>query len=275
MAEQTQTQTDEIQSDMFPLVVTLAEAAEADWDQTCTRLRRAVAELGGAKGQRFAVRSSGTAEDLAGASFAGQYETVLDVGLDELPEAVRQVLDSAASARVAAYRQAHREADAAAAPDPSESKMAVLVQVMVAADVAGVAFTANPVTGARGEVVITAVRGLGERLVAGEATGDQWVVRDGQARCTRAVEQAINADQARQVAELARRAEGHSGTPQDLEWAITDTTGADGATRPGRLDAARPRLLDAQLTARRVAPRAHDATVCRLAAGTDRPRRAA
>jgi rifampicin phosphotransferase len=265
MAEQTQT--DEIQGDMFPLVVTLAEAAgldptrmeallgtkaanlarlagadfpvpagvvvtpaaEADWEQARARLRRAVAELGGAKGQRFAVRSSGTAEDLAGASFAGQYETVLDVGLDELPEAVRQVLDSAASARVAAYRQAHREADAAAALDPSESKMAVLVQVMVTADVAGVAFTANPVTGARGEVVITTVRGLGERLVAGEATGDQWVVRDGQARCTRATEQAITAEQARQVAELARRAEAHFGTPQDLEWAIGgDTTGADG-----------------------------------------------
>src|SRR6266487_4936948 len=127
MAEQTQT--DEIQGDMSPLVVTLAEAAdldptrleallgtkaanlarlagagfpvpagvvvtpaaEADWDQTCTRLRRAAAELGGATGQRFAVRSSGTAEDLVGASFAGQYETILNVGLDELPEAVRQV----------------------------------------------------------------------------------------------------------------------------------------------------------------------------------------
>jgi phosphohistidine swiveling domain-containing protein len=267
MTKQTQTQPDEIQGDMFPLVVTLAEAADldptrleallgtkaanlarlaragfpvppgvvvtpaatADWEQTRARLRRAAAELGGGRGQRFAVRSSGTAEDLVGASFAGQYETVLDVGLDELPEAVRQVLDSAASARVAAYRQAHLEADAAAALDPSESKMAVLVQVMVAADAAGVAFTANPVTGARGEVVITAVRGLGERLVAGEATGDQWLVCDGQASCTRSTEQAITAEQARQVAELARRVEAHFATPQDLEWAIsTDTTSADG-----------------------------------------------
>ncbi|HEX8929481.1 MAG TPA: PEP/pyruvate-binding domain-containing protein, partial [Actinomycetota bacterium] len=266
MAEQTQT--DQIQGEMFPPVVTLAEAAgldparleallgtkaanlarlagagfpvpagvvvtpaaEADWEQACARLRSAAAELGGATGQRFAVRSSGTAEDLVGASFAGQYETVLNVGLDQLPQAVRQVLDSAASARVAAYRQAHREADAAAALDPSGSKMAVLVQVMVAADAAGVAFSANPVTGARGEVVLTAVRGLGERLVAGEATGDQWVVRDGQAQCTRATEQAITAEQARQVAALARRVEAHFGTPQDLEWAISsdDTSGASG-----------------------------------------------
>jgi rifampicin phosphotransferase len=267
MAEQTQTQTDELQGDMSPLVVTLAEAArleptrleallgtkaanlarlagvgfpvpagvvvtpagEADWKQTCARLRSAVAELGGGTGQRFAVRSSGTAEDLVGASFAGQYETVLDVGLDQLAEAVRQVLDSAASARVASYRQAHLQADATAALDPSGSTMAVLVQVMVAADAAGVAFTANPVTGARDEVVVTAVRGLGERLVAGEATGDQWVVRDGQARCTRATEQAITAEQAGQVAALARRVEAHFATPQDLEWAIaTDTSGADG-----------------------------------------------
>jgi rifampicin phosphotransferase len=267
MAEQTQAQTDELQGDMFPLVVTLAEAAGldptrmeallgtkatnlarlagagfpvpagvvvtpaavADWEQACARLRRAAAVLGGATGQRFAVRSSGTAEDLVGASFAGQYETVLDVGLDELPEAVRQVLDSAASARVAAYRQAHAKADATAALDPSESKMAVLVQVMVAADAAGVAFSANPVTGDRDEVVLTAVRGLGERLVAGQATGDQWIVRDGQARCTRATEQAISADQARQIADLARRVEAHFGTPQDLEWAIASgAAGADG-----------------------------------------------
>src|SRR6266545_3179071 len=207
-----------------PAGVVVTSAAEADWDQTCARLLQAAAELAGRQDQRFAVRSSATSEDLAGASFAGQYETVLDVGLDQVPEAVRHVLDSAASARVSAYRQAHSQA---AVADPSGSGMAVLVQVMVAADAAGVAFTANPVTGDRGEVVVTAVRGLGERPVAGEATGDQWVVRDGQARCTRAVEQAINADQARQVAELARRVQAYFATPQDLEWAITDTTGAD------------------------------------------------
>jgi rifampicin phosphotransferase len=209
-----------------PAGVVVTSAAAADWEQTCALLLRAAAELAGCQGQRFAVRSSATAEDLAGASFAGQYETVLDVSLDQLPEAVRHVLDSAASARVSAYRQAHSQA---AIPDPSGSGMAVLVQVMVAADAAGVAFTANPVTGDRGEVVVTAVRGLGERLVAGEATSDQWVVRDGQVRCTRAVEQAINADQARQVAELARRVQAHFAAPQDLEWAISDdTTGADG-----------------------------------------------
>jgi len=216
-----------------PAGVVVTATAAADWDQACSRLRTEAAGLGGGPGPRFAVRSSAAAEDLAGASFAGQYETVLDVGLDELPDAVRRVVDSAGAARVAAYRQAHPEAGTTAAPagDPSGSSaaMAVLVQAMVPASAAGVAFTANPLTGDRDEVVITAVRGLGERLVAGEATGDQWVVRDGHARRTRATEQAITADQARQIATLARRVHAHLGAPQDLEWAITiDPTGTEG-----------------------------------------------
>jgi len=202
-------------------------AAAADWDQAYARLRSAAAELGGPN-QRFAVRSSASAEDLAGASFAGQYETVLDVGLDELPQAVRQVVDSAASARVAAYRQAHPQA-APAKSSGVGAGMAVLVQVMVPADAAGVAFTANPLTGDRDEVVISAVRGLGERLVGGQATGDQWIVRHGHTRRRRATEQAISADQAGQIATLARRVHAHLGSPQDLEWAITtDPSSTDG-----------------------------------------------
>jgi phosphohistidine swiveling domain-containing protein len=211
-----------------PAGVVVTAAAAADWDQAWTRLRRAVAGFGG-RDRRFAVRSSATAEDLAGASFAGQYETVLDARLDELPDAVRQVVDSAASARVAAYLQAHPQAAPANSPG-SGAGMAVLVQVMVPAEAAGVAFTANPLTGDRDEVVITAVPGLGERLVAGQATGDQWIVRHGQARRTRATEQAISADQARQIATLARRVHAHLGSPQDLEWAIaTDPSDRDGA----------------------------------------------
>jgi len=208
--------------------VVVTPAAAAEGAQAHGRLHAVAAELGGPD-QRFAVRSSASAEDLAGASFAGQYETVLDVGLDELAEAVRRVVDSAASGRVAAYRQAHPQA-APADPPGSGGGMAVLVQVMVPADAAGVAFTANPLTGARDEIVISAVPGLGEPLVAGQATGDQWVVRDGQARRTRASEQAISANQARQIATLARRVHAHLGSPQDLEWAITtDPSGRDGA----------------------------------------------
>jgi rifampicin phosphotransferase len=211
-----------------PAGVVVTAAAAADWDQAYGPLHAVAAELGGPD-QRFAVRSSARAEDLAGASYAGQYETVLDVGLDELPQAVRQVLDSAASARVTAYRHAHPQAAPAHSPG-SGAGMAVLIQVMVPADAAGVAFTANPLTGDRDEVVISAVPGLGEPLVSGQATGDQWIVRHGQARRTRATEQAITADQARQIATLARRVHAHLGSPQDLEWAITtDPSGRDGA----------------------------------------------
>jgi phosphohistidine swiveling domain-containing protein len=210
-----------------PAGVVVTPAAATDWAQAYARLHAVAAELGGPD-QQFAVRSSATAEDLAGASFAGQYETVLDVGLDELPDAVRRVVDSAASARVAAYRHAHPQA-APADPPGSGGGMAVLVQVMVPADAAGVAFTANPLTGDRDQVVISAVRGLGERLVAGQATGDQWIVRDDQARRTRATEPAITADQAGQIATLARRVHAHLSSPQDLEWAITtDPSGRDG-----------------------------------------------
>jgi rifampicin phosphotransferase len=217
----------------FPVpagVVVTEAAAAAHWDQASAQLRTAAAELGGPN-QRFAVRSSAAAEDLAGASYAGQYETVLDVRLDELPQAVRQVVNSATSARVAAYRQAHPQA-AVADPSGSGAGMAVLVQVMVPADAAGVAFTANPVSGDRDEVVISAVPGLGERLVAGQATGDQWIVRDGHTRRTQTTEQAITADQAGRIATLARRVHAYFGTPLDLEWAITtdpsDSAGAGG-----------------------------------------------
>jgi rifampicin phosphotransferase len=189
-------------------------AAEGRLRETPAQILEAAAELGV---ERFAVRSSGTAEDLEGASFAGQYETFLDVRVDDLPAAVGRVFDSASASRVAAYR----EARAGATGESSGSRMAVLVQVMVGADASGVAFTANPVTGKRGEVVITAARGLGERLVSGEAVGDEWVVRGDEASCRRESEGAINAQQAVEVVELARRMEGHFGSPQDIEWAIS------------------------------------------------------
>src|ERR671912_811937 len=137
-------------------------AAEEHLGEMSAQILEAAAGLGA---QRFAVRSSGTAEDLEGASFAGQYETFLDVRIDELPAAVGRVFDSAHASRVAAYRDARTEVTG----ETAAPSMAVVVQVMVTADSAGVAFTANPMTGERGEVVITAVRGLGERLVSGAA----------------------------------------------------------------------------------------------------------
>jgi pyruvate,water dikinase len=194
------------------LVVT--PAAEGRWGEASPRLLEAAAGLGA---ERFAVRSSGTAEDLEGASFAGQYETILGVPLGGLPEAVRRVFDSAGASRVSAYREARGEASAGS----GRPRMAVLVQAMVEADSSGVAFTANPVTGRRDEVIVTAVRGLGERLVSGDAVGDEWVVRGEDATLRRESEGALTARRALEVAGLARRVEAHFGPPQDVEWAIS------------------------------------------------------
>lgn len=175
-----------------------------------TALHQAARELGDGA---LAVRSSAVAEDGATASFAGQFATVLDVrGVAALEAAVRACWASARSARVAAYRAGRDQAD--------EPGFAVLVQRMVRADAAGVAFTANPVTGDRDEVAISAVCGLGERLASGEAIPGEWVVRGDEADCRRTAEGALTARQARDVAAHARRIADHFGGPQDVEWAI-------------------------------------------------------
>jgi pyruvate,water dikinase len=171
---------------------------------------RAAARLGDGP---LAVRSSIAAEDLPGASFAGQYESILDVrGADALAAAVTRVRASVETERVRRYQD-----------DVAGSQLAavgVVVQEQVPADAAGVAFTANPVTGATDEVVVSAVRGLGERLVSGEADPDEWVVRDRQVTRVRVPEDSLNEDQILEVAAVARRVEAHFGFPVDIEWAF-------------------------------------------------------
>jgi rifampicin phosphotransferase len=163
----------------------------------------------------LAVRSSAVAEDLADASFAGQYESFLGVRGDAaLLDAVRRCRESVHAARVDHYRSARA--------GTADDRIAVLVQRMVDAEAAGVAFTANPVTGTRGEVTITAARGLGERVVAGEAVGDEWVVDAAGVRRRRLVDGAIDTRRAGEIAELARRVEAHFNVPQDIEWAVAD-----------------------------------------------------
>jgi len=174
-------------------------------------LHAGVAELGG---NPVAVRSSAVAEDLPGASFAGQYETFLNVrGEEALEAAVKQCWASAFNPRIVAYREVQ---------GVRAGGMAVLIQKMVPADAAGVAFSANPVSGDRDEVVVNAVCGLGERLVSGEISPDEWTAKNGQVHCQRAPEEAIQIDKVRDIAETARRVESHFGTPQDIEWALAD-----------------------------------------------------
>ncbi|MTI84335.1 MAG: hypothetical protein FH756_10605 [Firmicutes bacterium] len=158
----------------------------------------------------LAVRSSGVAEDLAGASFAGQYETILGVrGPAAVSDAVRKCWASAFSSHIQTY-QANREQDT--------DRMAVLIQPVIEADAAGVAFTANPVSGDLSETVVSAVRGLGERIVSGQVSPDEWVVREGRAVCLSSPENALNEREVLAVAELARNVENYFGAPQDIEW---------------------------------------------------------
>jgi rifampicin phosphotransferase len=118
-------------------------------------VRRAYAELGGGD-RAVAVRSSATAEDLPGTSFAGQQETYLNVrGEEELLEAVRRCWASLWTDRAIGYRLTM-------GIDQRSVSMAVVVQILVPAEVSGVLFTANPTTGARNEMVVSSSYGLGE-----------------------------------------------------------------------------------------------------------------
>src|SRR5262249_55610984 len=146
----------------------------------------------------FAIRSSAVAEDLHDASFAGQYLTLLDVpGPDAVFEAVRRCVASASTARVKAYAKAHNV-------EWTRATIAVLIQEMVPADAAGVAFSADPRTGDN-QVVLSAVRGIGERLVSGEAAADEWVVRDGKAEPVVQPEYAVDESTVLRIAQLVRR----------------------------------------------------------------------
>jgi rifampicin phosphotransferase len=192
------------------IVVTASTLEEPDLDG---QLQAAAARLGG---DRFAVRSSGAAEDLPDASYAGLYESSLNVPAEQLGAAVRRCFAAAASQRVAAYHERHGSVTGG---------MAVLIQVMVDPITAGVAFTAHPVTGDRTQTVVTAVTGLGERLVSGETTGEEWTMTaDRGAAVTRHSldgKPVVTARQAQAVARLAVRiADWFGGRPQDIEWAI-------------------------------------------------------
>jgi phosphohistidine swiveling domain-containing protein len=190
-------------------VVLTAAAADMTADERRSLLRAAAGDMGIGP---FAVRSSGIAENGAQHSYAGIFESVLNVTADDLPAAVDRCLASAHAPRAATYECA------------GTVRMAVIIQRMVAAAAAGVALSADPITGDRRTCVVTAIRGAGERLVSGAALGDEWTVRDGAAIVRRRPEAAIGRRQAIRVARQARRIADARGTPQDIEWA----TDADG-----------------------------------------------
>jgi pyruvate,water dikinase len=144
----------------------LAEALDA-------AVARLVGEVAAAGYEpRFAVRSSALGEDGSAASYAGLHETELDVAPAEIAGAVRRCWASLWSPAAVAYRR-RRELSAAGAA------MAVVVQALVPADAAAVVFTRHPVTGRDDQLVLTAVRGLGDAMVAGTVTPDTFVIDRG------------------------------------------------------------------------------------------------
>ncbi len=170
-------------------------------------------EIGGG---RVAVRSSAVGEDSKDASFAGQYETILNVeGARALREAVSRCLGSTRTARAVSYRESQTEQDSVT--------MSVVVQRMVDAKAAGVLFTVDPVSARRDHIVIDAVQGLGEALVSGAATPDHWrVARDGEVLACelQGDSPCLDIAQIAALVEGALDAEKKSGEPLDMEWAI-------------------------------------------------------
>jgi rifampicin phosphotransferase len=189
-----------------------------------------------------AVRSSATAEDLPWASFAGQQDTYLNiVGTDAVLDALRRCWASLWTERAVSYRSAN-------GIDNATVRIAVVVQRMIEPRVAGVLFTANPVTGHRGHMVIDASPGLGEAVVSGSVNPDHFVVdaagavverRLGDKRVvvrslpgggTEQVVRPANTEQPclsdgqiRDLTALGRRVQAHYRAPQDIEWVLDGT----------------------------------------------------
>ena len=205
-------------------------------------IEQAYGELAQTVGDVPAVagRSSATAEDLPGASFAGQQESYLNLrGEAAVLDAVQRCWASLWTARAIAYRARQNI-------DPARVSLAIVVQVMVPAAASGIMFTANPLSGVRDELVIDAAWGLGEAIVGGLVTPDHVVVD----KVTGAIKQSTIADkevmtvrtatgtEERPVEEQRRRApvletaqvaelgklgaaiEAYYGEPQDIEWCL-------------------------------------------------------
>ncbi len=211
-------------------------------DDMAAEIRTAYDRLANVNGQAVAVRSSATAEDLRGASFAGQQETYLNVrDAGALLEAVRACWASLWTARAMAYRERQNI-------EPASVSLAVVVQRMVPAEAAGIMFTADPVGGGRDRVVISAVWGLGEAVVGGQVTPDTLVVDRASGRVNsretadkevmtvytgdgtgeRLVPEArrrqpvLDDEAATELARLGAWIEELYGSPQDIEWALAD-----------------------------------------------------
>ncbi len=187
-------------------------------DDLASAITRSVARWG--RHAAYAVRSSATAEDMPAASFAGQYDTSLNVvGAAAVLRQVSRCWASLFSERAVTYRLQngfeHRDVE-----------MAVVVQRMVSSQSAGVLFTADPVTSSRNIVSVEASVGLGEALVSGRVNADVYKVRDGETAVRTISERqgrrVLTDAEVLRLAQLGRQIEAHFGCPQDIEWCLAD-----------------------------------------------------
>ena len=193
-------------------------------------------ELSGNNDQEVAVRSSATAEDLPDASFAGQQDTFLNIkGADSVVAHVLKCWASLFGARAIYYRQEKKF-------DHFKVGIAVPVQLMVQSDVSGIMFTVNPITNSKNEVSIEAAFGLGQPVVSGELTPDQYLInkkdfkiidrhiakQDWQDTRAGRIEvsteykekQKLPEDKIIELAKLGMKIADHYKRPQDIEWAM-------------------------------------------------------
>ncbi|HEV8547112.1 MAG TPA: PEP/pyruvate-binding domain-containing protein, partial [Candidatus Limnocylindrales bacterium] len=172
----------------------------------------------GLGGSSVAVRSSATAEDLPGASFAGQQDTYLGVEGDaQLLDAIRRCWASLWNERAVAYRRDH-------GIDDEGVGLAVVVQRMVDATAAGVLFTADPITGRRGRAVVDAAQGLGDAVVSGSVDPDHYALDPEtgavEERVSRGSAAVLTDAQVLELATIGRQIEQALGAPQDIEFAF-------------------------------------------------------
>lgn len=260
----------------------LFEAADLP-EELVAVIGRAYEGLTSADDPAVAVRSSANAEDLPEASFAGQQETFLNVrGARAVALAVKDCWASLWSPQAMNYRHEM-------GIDHGGVAMAVVVQVMVPADVSGILFTANPTTGERDEMVLNASFGLGEAVVGGQVTPDTFVIdretlapretvlgakdrmvvfEAGQGTRIESVPEerqraaSLPTERVSELAGLAAEVERtFSGVPQDIEWAYCGATGFSllqsrpitNLPSPPPKDVVWPEIPGAQLLKRQVA----------------------
>lgn len=171
--------------------------------------------IGSAHG-RVAVRSSAIDEDGGCFSFAGQLDSFLDVERQDLPLRIAQVWQSAFAPRIIDYRRQH-------GIDAPPRMPAVLVQRMVDADIAGVAFAADPISGRRATTLVNAVAGTAEKMVSGEVDADAYRIDNRTGEIERPsvyTAPRLAANQLREIRQAAQICSDHFGRPQDIEWAL-------------------------------------------------------